>query len=184
MSYILDALKKSERERALGNIPSLKTTVQPERKGVPLSWFVGLLVALVAFVAWSVWSNIPEPAPTVERQAAKSVGAIQPSEGNVAQTARQPSADNVSEQEGAVNVEQPETSAVVITDLDPATRSRLPDLAINALSYSETKSKRFVMINQNIYKEGESIGGGVVVEEILGSRVILRQEDIRFALLP
>ncbi len=57
-------------------------------------------------------------------------------------------------------------------------------IRINVLSYSENRSKRFVMIGQDIFKEGEVVSEGVMVEEIRNSDVIFRFENVRFLLEP
>ena len=73
---------------------------------------------------------------------------------------------------------------IPLSELDLSVRSRLPDLAINALSYSPNQEKRFVMINQDIFKEGEDLGNGIVVEEIKKSSVVLSFEGRQFILRP
>ncbi len=58
MSYLLDALRKSERERALGNVPNLGTvSATTARRGHHwASWIVvpGMLVILAAVAVWFV----------------------------------------------------------------------------------------------------------------------------------
>jgi general secretion pathway protein B len=53
MSYILDALKKSEREKTLGQVPTLESVIsdgaKKQRSGTP--WWLNLLVFFVAFFA-------------------------------------------------------------------------------------------------------------------------------------
>ena len=83
-----------------------------------------------------------------------------------------------------VELSDTKPAPVPITDLDPSLRNRLPDLSINALSYSSNQAKRFVMINQAIYKEGEDLGNGIVVEKIKRSTVILSFEGNQFTLRP
>ncbi|WP_404362341.1 general secretion pathway protein GspB [Marinobacter sp.] len=54
MSYILDALRKSESERQQGRIPDLGQQVQlihkPRRRGIPVMFWVGLALVLNAIV--------------------------------------------------------------------------------------------------------------------------------------
>lgn len=61
MSLILEALKKSERERQLGELPSLSTPSQPLRRRRSLLPWLVLLILIAAAVAW--W---------LKRQAAES----------------------------------------------------------------------------------------------------------------
>ncbi|MDG5499059.1 general secretion pathway protein GspB [Marinobacter sp. BGYM27] len=60
MSYILDALRKSESERQQGRVPDLNQSVQmvhkPRRKGIPVAWWLAVALffngAIVALVFW------------------------------------------------------------------------------------------------------------------------------------
>ncbi|MGP4843218.1 general secretion pathway protein GspB [Marinobacter sp. 1Y8] len=60
MSYILDALRKSESERQQGRVPDLSQSVQmvhkPRRKGIPVAWWLAVALffngAIVALVFW------------------------------------------------------------------------------------------------------------------------------------
>lgn len=60
MSYILDALRKSETERRQGRVPDLGQQVQmihkPKKKSVPvLAWVAVGLVLNAAILAWAFW---------------------------------------------------------------------------------------------------------------------------------
>ncbi|MEP1584934.1 MAG: hypothetical protein ABJK18_20535, partial [Marinobacter sp.] len=60
MSYILDALRKSETERRQGRIPDLGQQVQlihkPRKKSIPILVWVALgLVLNAAVLAWIFW---------------------------------------------------------------------------------------------------------------------------------
>lgn len=64
MSYILEALKKSERERSFNDIPILKTTPGQTRGGAWRAAFWVLLVAVLGVVAVAVyvgldWASVP-----------------------------------------------------------------------------------------------------------------------------
>ena len=47
MSYILEALKKSEKERTLGDVPTLETTIEGHGMRVPISWFLAAVGSVV-----------------------------------------------------------------------------------------------------------------------------------------
>jgi general secretion pathway protein B len=81
MSYILEALKKAQAERALGSAPTLHAmplhpTVPPTNRSGAASLWVGLLVGLlVAGAAWMVWRSSdsdtkPQPVQTAAAAAA------------------------------------------------------------------------------------------------------------------
>ena len=186
VSYILDALKKSERERSLGNVPTLGSTDQNQGRKVPLRWFVITVAVLVATLifAWG-WALYSRPLDGDSRARVEDMRqplpAIEAEEVQAQRPALQQSAFTVdSGEERTV----PKALPVPVTDLEPAVQSRLPKLSINVLSYSNDKSRRFVMIDQNIYKEGEGIAGGIVVEEIRKSDVIFSFGATQFILKP
>lgn len=65
MSILLDALKKSERERQLGQTPTLKTGVdEPEQTATRLNRWLPLAMGLAsaAAIAWFGWQQFQEPA--------------------------------------------------------------------------------------------------------------------------
>lgn len=84
MSYILDALKKSERERKKGQVPGLGTL-----QGLPgpggrfetdrLIWLYGLsTILLLVAMGLGIWLFIREPAPTPEEKV--PVATVKPAE--------------------------------------------------------------------------------------------------------
>lgn len=75
MSYILDALKKSEQERQRGSVPDLLTVqaeiVQSPRRSFPWAYLIAAAVLLNAGIA--VWWLLPAPAGRPEVPAAAPV---------------------------------------------------------------------------------------------------------------
>lgn len=167
MSYILDALKKSEKERTLGNIPTLDTAANSSAKRVPLSWFVLAVAAIVFVVIGFGLLSLRTSTPGFEQMASRD--STDESAGVGADPA-------------AADKQMP--APVPVADLEPSIRNRLPKLDINVLSYSENRPKRFVMIDQNIFKEGEGVGNGIVIDEITRTSVVMSFEGVRFLLFP
>jgi general secretion pathway protein B len=64
MSYILDALKKSEAERSRGVVPTLLAPQQTPLRGGIVGWVVGaaLLVNAAVFAAWMYWPSTKKDA--------------------------------------------------------------------------------------------------------------------------
>ena len=66
MSILLEALRKSEAQRRLGEVPTLQTpadTPEPERGGMP-AWLPNATIALAAlFMAWVGWVQYQPPKP-------------------------------------------------------------------------------------------------------------------------
>jgi len=182
VSYILDALKKSEKERSLGNVPTLGSNDQQQERHVPLRWFlltvVCLVVALLVTAGWVFWSSGAVVGPV-------GSSTVAPASGPAAAPEIDQPVDAVFAPESATGpAAQDPAAPVPIGEVESSIRSRIPEIRINVLSYSENSSKRFVMIGQDIFKEGEEVSRGVTVEEIRNSDVIFRFEDLRFVLEP
>jgi general secretion pathway protein B len=177
VSYILDALKKSEKERSLGSVPTLGAAEHFQERSVPLRWFlltvICLMVAILSGGAWVLWSSRPGPQPVAGFDAASVLPATAPS-AEEAQTRR------TSAGEATVIPADP----VPIAKVDDSIRARIPEVEINVLSYSEDVSKRFVMIGQNIFKEGEEVVEGLVILEIRNTEVIFGFDGIKFIMEP
>ncbi|NMT63753.1 general secretion pathway protein GspB [Marinobacter orientalis] len=80
MSYILDALRKSETERRQGRVPDLGQQVQlihkPKKKSVPVLVWVGLgLVLNAGVLAWALW---PRDSITAIQEPAAPVAGVEP----------------------------------------------------------------------------------------------------------
>ena len=185
MSYILDALKKSEKERSLGNVPTLGAADQHKDNKVLVRWFVLTSVLLLALVfifgGWVLWeSRLQTDSPIAVEQRGKPVAESVTAMDQTPRAATQPET-TVNEHQGvSSNIDDP----VPVLELDPAVRGRLPELSVNVLSYSDNKSRRFVMIDQNIFKEGEEVKKGVVIEEIRKLGVVFSFEDVQFIMKP
>lgn len=109
MSYILDALRKSESERQQGRAPDLTQSVQmvhkPRRKGIPVAWWLAVALffngAIVAFVFWpgsGLWSDSPE-------------GQVQPSEPANTASERQDVSSARHNSSGSASVSEPATAS-------------------------------------------------------------------------
>ena len=83
MSYILDALRKSETERRQGRIPDLGQQVQlihkPRKKSIPVLVWVALgLVLNAAVLAWIFWPQGRPASPTDQTIPSTGVAAPEP----------------------------------------------------------------------------------------------------------
>lgn len=75
MSYILEALKKSEQERRIGAVPDLSMVQEPSARTAPRwpRWLLGALLlnaVILVFVAWRVWDARQLAGSPAERVAA------------------------------------------------------------------------------------------------------------------
>jgi len=143
MSTILEALKKSEQERKLSNIPTLAdmpTPQEPSRwQPILLLLILFLLLILVGFaVKFALFpsSSVDVIEPTLSSQTSP-----------------------VAEQEAEAH--------------EPSEEAVSSDVVVNVVSYSDTASKRFIMIDGKLIREGEFVRAGLKVEEIRQHEVVL-----------
>lgn len=120
MSYILDALRKSETERRQGRVPDLGQQVQmihkPRRKSIPVMVWVALgLVLNAAILAWAFWPRA-------------SVTAIQGPAGPSEETAR-----SRVEAEPVAPEPEPVKAEPALSSPPPTTSTRGADTLANAI---------------------------------------------------
>ena len=175
MSYILDALKKSERERALGRVPTLDTPVAAPRRR---AWrWAAAAAALLALAGGAGWWLAPRQAVAPATPAAGT--------GPAPAAARAP-APRAPTAASAVPPGPPPAPAAAPGASAPATPAPavaraggdLPEVEVNVISYSRAPERRFVMINLQRYREGETTREGLRILRIAadGVEVVYRGE--------
>jgi len=193
MSYILDALRRADAERERGAVPGLHAqTVLPgsgddeHRSGShPLLWMgVGAAVVVAAALAWTmsgsesppaaaVVVSAPAPAPVVPAPAPAAtpampvLGAAPPVETPAPRPAPPAASANAAERVYAIG-ELPETI-----------RRELPPMAIGGSIYSDTPASRFLIINGQIFHEGDQIAKDLKLEQIKLKAAVLRYKSYR-----
>lgn len=175
MSYILEALKKSERERSRVNIATLQTSSQVVFNNRSL--WIGMLIggvalAAVATAAWLVGFRLDHTGP---------VSAVPPATESSSASGAAPARSVDSAGRPRLPESAPEPAAEAsrarrvdgMSDLDPSARARIQGLSLNVVSYSDVPSRRFIMVNQRIVRESETVGDGIVVKRILPGGALL-----------
>ncbi|TQV65991.1 hypothetical protein FKG94_27755 [Exilibacterium tricleocarpae] len=209
MSYILDALNKSEQERRQQlDAPSLQLapTGNDARSGANWLLLIPSLVVLVAIVAFAGYRLLPGvdiPAP--EATAAPAQRALQPDTANPparhrgAATTADTTAATGSMATGADTLASRAASAPPIpaggadnaanaadipylADLPWSFRGQVPDIDYSAHVYSENGGTGFVILNGSMRYEGNNVGGGLTVREILPAGVVLEYRGRQFRL--
>ena len=207
MSFILDALKKSEtdrQEKSEAEFSAVPTS--PRTQAVPRwFWYVGLLLAINLLVLVGL---LMKPTPlTADRPTIESAGNTttpaaaalpQPSFAERAASARR----TLPEQQPTVVEAEKSTQDFVkpvLISQDPTTvaesdlyptlqevRARgmidLPDLHLDIHVFSSDPTDRFVFINMTKLREGSTLAEGPVVAEITPEGVVLRHEGQVFLL--
>lgn len=192
MSYILDALKKSERERAKGNIPTLETVADTgvSRRALWLGVLIGAgALLLVALAAWLVSLQFfradplpgraaTAPATSVDGPSASAPADEDPAPAEASATQDDKALESGTEPASRRTSEKREPQApqrvAEISELGPDAAARVRDLSVNVVSYSQSPERRFVMLDQRIFRESEMVDDGVIVKEILPEGVLLR----------
>ena len=209
MSFILDALKKSETERQqqsgaeFSSIPSRTS----ESHSFKWLWILGLLLLVNVVVLLSILlrsdesADTPPPVQQSERPAAEQSQpsgqdqTIEPSfEERVADArASQPSAEPAPMEEREVR--KPAQEPALATTSPPA-RPRLmtidelrlngtlqlPELHVDIHVFADDPAERFVFVNMTKYRENSQLAEGPTVSEITNDGVILEYRGSTFLL--
>jgi len=212
MSYILDALKKSERERAPARTFFSETKESIE--SMPFyrqPWLLGggaalLLLFLAGFYLW--WGGAASDADLDSGRVGASVSA-QPITGFpsgdaspkpgvralAAQTRSDPGGNRLVSSEpetasGTGSVAKPDislqsnesTTIKFLRAMPPEFRRNLPPLAVNIHVYAPEASQRILYINNRQYHRGDQVAAGVMVEEIVQDGAVLSRNGVKFKL--
>lgn len=175
MSYILDALKKSDQERQRQQGPTLATIQRPVRSaGRPGRWALALagLAILACLVAVSVWWYRPIPAPEPSQVPSPSQAATTHSEVSseaaalAADAAAEPTVDDLDGADMAA-------PTVAFGDLPDNIRNQIPALTFSFHVYSDKAESRTIIINNRRVREGDNVLQNLQLLEITPQGVVL-----------
>lgn len=195
MSYILEALKKSERQRRLGAVPRLDTPQEPSSPPHAVrrpGWLRPLLllnlllvVALLAYLLLPLGSGTQRFRATEEelRPAVTEPEAIVGPELPREETAPAPmevtpESAPVAELPPSVMAGPPPRWSELPADL----RQRITPPPLEVHVYSENPARRFVMIRGRQYREGDPLPDQLRLDEITPQGVILSWHGESFRL--
>jgi general secretion pathway protein B len=203
MSFILDALRKSETDRQQQGSAEFAGVPTSDRREKPPRWLwvLGVLLAVNVIVLLGLLLRpATQPAPTRSTQPvqnAQTAPAKSEDFANQVAAARQnaPAREEPrpAEAQSTPMVEQvPATTApspVVNTMALPTIHEllangsiSLPELHVDVHVYSEVSEDRFVFINMNKHMEGSRLIEGPLVKEITRDGVVLDQNGTTFLL--
>ena len=206
MSFILDALKKSEVERQRQTTPGLiETAVAPRRSRVAL-WLIvlgGLLAINFAVLLFVLLRGSATPparptpaAPAAAKEAPAASAApehFSPMDSPVyapeipvvpnAPPAAKPSPATHAAPPAADENDKPENTELLplISEVDLGSLA-LPELHLDVHVYATKPGERFVYINMRKYHEGATHEEGPVIERIRRDGVVLNFHGVRFIL--
>lgn len=207
MSFILDALKKSEIERQRQSVPGLIDTTQVRRRSRLPAWAIALgvllainLLVLTFFVLTrkSAPAHAPQsaqapPAPAITAEPPRHFSPLD------AAPVFAPEIPVAAEPNGApAVVHHARRTEPLLTDADVGPESQeilpsmseinltgsqaLPELHLDVHVYATKPSERFVYINMRKYHEGATLQEGPAVERIRRDGVVLNYQGLRFIL--
>jgi len=206
MSFILDALKKSESERLRKDPPGIANIAESSRQKSSSKWmwlvFLLLAINLVAvtgliFMARQEPAAVQAPVIANEPAIVETPPAVS---GSTTQVEPQ-SLSSANEEPEIVVVDRPaevveptvnsapavQTGAVYdglesFNELRAKGQLSLPDLHLDIHVYGSQAADRFVFINMSKYKEGATLSEGPLVREITTDGVILNYQGTSFLL--
>lgn len=210
MSFILDALRKSDAQRRLGSPPALMTP-QPGASAParPRTLSYGLLAAAliaagIVIGAWRPWQAEERPVVAADTAAVKPVAPIQsapppapaPPAVLAPATAVKPQAPapiskpvRVREQSRKTVAATPKKAAVpaapvvevvAFSDLPVSVQLEIPPLSITAHAYSPVARDRLIGINDRVLREGEQVTPSLLLEQITPDGMIMSYKGYRF----
>ena len=207
MSSILDALKKSERQRGLGRDLIFRNSAPDERPR--LTWFARAVLLTMVLLAVAIGvllfslrqSESPDKTTLMTTDSASEVVAPVAStalsgvpmasvrvetahelKGQARLERRPPAAAKPAIVEELIETSGKNGEAPWLSSLPESFRNSLPPLDVNIHVYSPEESQRILYINNRQARQGERIQAGVMVEEIAQDGVVLRFRGQRFKL--
>jgi len=209
MSFILDALKKSETDRQQqGSAEFTGVPTSPQSPSVPRwLWVVGTLLAINIVVLIGLLLR-PDPAAPLQALPSNVSTADLPVTGRLPQPSFEEQVAAARENPPVQQLELPvveareepqnsikpvlisqDPSAVPASSLYPTMREvrargtiNLPALHLDIHVFSPDPDDRFVFVNMSKLREGETLPEGPVVTEITPDGVVLRHEGQVFLL--
>lgn len=202
MSLILDALRKSDRQRSRNAAERLRDGPGPAHAHyLPAGLLlVAILLAIVVVLAgWLALDRLPDSRAPETGQAAGAVDndpAVVTDRAEIralsAELAWTPpvTADRTPTQGAAPAAGMPVVpeataellNAPPLAELPAALRSELPELHVDVHAWAEDPQARFVLINLRRYQEGERLDEGPVLRGILRHGVVLEYRGQLFSL--
>jgi general secretion pathway protein B len=213
MSYILEALKKADQERSLGEVPDLEAAHWGERRRKRVyrwAWVVAALLLVNGILLYLLLGRndslisdagvMPEsidtipvtPVPRVEKTVEPAlrdklrprepvyVPPVAPARRPPPRVQQLPSAPPPAYTSAAPPQPAATSDVPEWNDLSLEFRSGLSMPPIDVHVYSDDPGRRFILMDLQKYREGETLGNGAVLEEILPDSIQLYYQGSRF----
>ncbi|WP_280154705.1 general secretion pathway protein GspB [Piscinibacter sp. XHJ-5] len=206
MSYILDALRRADAERGRGAVPGLHTQSvlpgardEPRAAGLsPIAWMaVGAAIVAAGAVAWMLSGRDDPPAPVAPAPAPvaaapASVAAVPAAPAApplvlapapvIAHASSRPAPTLAAARPAAAAsaaASAAEERVYAVNELPDPIRREMPALTIGGSIYSQTPASRFLIINGQIFHEGDKVAKDLSLEQIKLKAAVLRFKGYR-----
>jgi general secretion pathway protein B len=201
MSYILEALRRSQAERERGQVPGLNAqpaavaALPSQREGPPWRWVLPLGALALGALVLAVWAwrgatgaapaAMPAPAatgapPALEPAPLPLVVSAPPPPPAAAPAPPTAAAPAAVDKPAALAAAAPRV--LRLSELSAEQRRELPSMSLGGSVWSDSALSRFVIVNGQVVREGETAAPGVVVDTIGPKSVRLRWRDLRIEL--
>ena len=196
MSYILDALNKSEQEKTETKTPGLNTVHQrverPDSR-TPQRWqiIVGVILTLnvAALAAWYFTSgDAADTEMTVQPPPRSSLPAITENTPAASQSqsverqrptvVRQETARDTRQVQQAMPIQR--ASATVSRTVTVDASTRLAAIRFSSHIFAADQALRMVVVDGQRMKEGDTLSGGIRLEQITEDGVIFQHDGTRY----
>lgn len=198
MSFILDALRKSEQSRAKTLSQSLAQQTVPagSRGRVPWGLILGGLLLLNALLVLGLWwpgspsATGPAPAEPVMEATPAGTQSVRSLASEAASSSLPPAinASPAAELDTTAPTAMPTITSVnrppalPFAALPEDVQAALSPLTLNMHAYADSAAQRLAVINLAPYHEGDVLRAGLSVREITPDGVILDYQGTRFFL--
>jgi general secretion pathway protein B len=199
MSYILEALKKSDKNRKREEIPDLSSDhsfTSPRREERKVSVWKRPIILILLFLAIlaSVWvpflnrsqkerteKTDPVVAPT-PLSVPEKVIAIPPERKRQINKEVTKAIARIESLPEPEKLQKPVEVAVLplMEELPVEIKTAMPDLTFAGHVYAAKREQRMIMINKRVVREGDMVSPGLILEEIEPNGVVLRYQDVSF----
>lgn len=192
MSYLLEALRKSDRERRQSEEPALASIHLQQRFGPRrgqrrwLGATAAFVLVLLAAGTWWVWQNgvvaLPKLTFASRPESAAKPEAHAAAETATASKAAAPSAVATQSLQHAPAATEPPDEATLPTlgNLPATVRNRIPALRFSLHAYSDDPSRRSMVVNDRVVHEGDRIADNLTLVKITADGAVLRYRDTWF----
>jgi general secretion pathway protein B len=194
MSYILDALRRAQAERERAQVPGLDAGTPlagpaplTRRRAGLLGLGAGLALAALGLAAGLLLRTDPQPPPGAAPVVVPLPRAMPAAPPAVAAASAPPGlappvmvvvTAPVAGVGGGVGVGVG-VRAVTLAQLGADLRRELPPLALGGAIWSDNAASRFLIVNGQVLREGDTAAPGVVLERIGPKAAFLRWRDWR-----